>query len=236
LKADFEMEEGKTEMEYRYLGKTGLKVSLIGFGAPMTPPTENQEEFIETTYECLKLGVEKGINFIDTAEAYGLGVSETIMGKIFPRLMADLHLERKDLVITCKMFKGPTDLGLSRKHIIEGVKASLTRMNLQYVDIIFAHRPDLTTPTEEMVRAFNSVIESGHAFYWGIFINKLRLIFTGTSEFTNAQILEINEICEKYGLIKPVVEQAEYNLMIRKRFEVDLVPLYDKYGFGTTIW
>ena len=143
------------------------------------------------------------------------------------RTLKRLNVPRKDLVISTKIYKsgnGINDTMLSRKHVIEGLNASLKRLQLDYVDVVFAHRPDPITPIEEVCRAFNRVIEDGKAFYWG------------TSEWTPEQSVEAIMCCERLGLIKPIVEQAEYNLIIRKKFEVDFAPIYDKFGYGTTIW
>ena len=167
--------------------------------------------------------LENGVNYFDTAEIYGNGLAEIAMGKAFKRL----NVPRKDIVVSTKIFScgsGVNDTMLSRKHIIEGTLAGLKRLELDYVDVIFAHRPDPVTPIEETCRAFNWLIENGKAFYWG------------TSAWTPEQAMEAHLCCEKLGLIKPIVEQAEYNLIMRKEFEVDLLPIFDKLGYGTTIW
>eukprot|EP01022_Parablepharisma_sp_SALTPOND_P017226 TRINITY_DN270_c0_g1_i1.p3 TRINITY_DN270_c0_g1~~TRINITY_DN270_c0_g1_i1.p3 ORF type:complete len:299 (-),score=37.22 TRINITY_DN270_c0_g1_i1:88-984(-) len=135
--------------------------------------------------------------------------------------------ERKDFVLSSKyILSGPgvNETFLSRKHIIEGVEGSLKRLDLDYLDIAFAHRYDHSTPIEEVCRGFNQIIDDGKAFYWG------------TSEWTPEQIMEACVCCERFGLIKPIVEQPEYNMCVRERFEVDLVPLYEKKGYGTVIW
>jgi voltage-dependent potassium channel beta subunit len=212
----------KPDMVYRFLGKTGIKVSCLGFGnwvngEQITPELE------ESTYECMKKCYEAGINYFDTAEMYGFGAAETLMGKAFKRL----NLARKDFVVSTKLIRcgnGVNDLMLSRKHIIEGMTASLKRLQLDYVDVVFAHRYDQETPMEEICRAFNWLIEHNKAFYWG------------TSEWTSQQIMEAIECCERHNLIKPIVEQPEYNLFVRKNMEVELEPIIEKYGFGTTIW
>jgi len=164
-----------------------------------------------------------GVNYFDTAEIYGHGVAEIAMGKAFKKL----NKPRKDLVISTKMFtcgEGVNSGMLSRKHLIEGCHASLERLQLDYVDVLFAHRYDPLTPMEEIVRAFNWLIDHGKTFYWA------------TSEWTPEQIMEANLCCERLGLIKPIAEQAEYNLLMRKNLEVDLPPLFDKCGLGTTVW
>ncbi len=163
------------------------------------------------------------MNFYDNAEMYGNGRAETILGKALARL----GWKRSDYVLTTKIFFcgwGVNDKFLSRKHIIEGTEAALTRMQVSYVDVVYAHRYDQETPMEEICRAFNWLIEHGKAFYWG------------TSEWAPQQIMEANECCERLKLIKPVVEEPEYSLLERQRVEADYVPLYDKYGMGTTVW
>jgi len=134
---------------------------------------------------------------------------------------------RSDLVISTKLFWGgrkPNQTGLSRKHIIEGAKASLVRLQMDYVDLIFCHRPDIYTPIEETVRAMNYLIDHGLVFYWG------------TSQWTAAQITEANSIARRYDLIPPTMEQPEYNMFARNRVERDYLHLYDEIGLGTTIW
>ena len=163
------------------------------------------------------------MNYFDTAEIYGNGVAEIAMGKAFKRL----NIPRKDLVVSTKFIKcgnGVNDSMLSRKHLIEGMNASLSRLQLDYVDVAFAHRYDHITPMEETCRAFNWLIEHGKCFYWA------------TSEWNAAQVMEANRCCEKLGLIKPIADQPQYNMLIRKEFEEGLRPLYEKTGYGTTIW
>ncbi|KAJ3051891.1 Glycosyltransferase-like KOBITO 1, partial [Quaeritorhiza haematococci] len=133
----------------------------------------------------------------------------------------DFGWKRSSLVISTKIYwggRGPNDKGLSRKHIIEGLNASLKRLQLDYVDLVFAHRPDNLTPMEEIVRAFNWVIDQGKAFYWG------------TSEWSAEQISDAHRVAEKLGLIGPLMEQPQYNMFHRERFEVEYAPLYKKYG------
>ncbi|KAJ3314783.1 ATP-sensitive inward rectifier potassium channel 1, partial [Gonapodya sp. JEL0774] len=164
-----------------------------------------------------------GVNFFDTAEVYADGRSEIDMGKAFK----SLGVKRSDLVVATKLFwggPGINDQGLSRKHIIEGTKASLERLGLDYVDLIFAHRPDNETPIEETVRAFNYLLDHGQAFYWG------------TSEWTAQQITEAHRVADKLGLVGPSMEQPEYNMFARERFEKEYAPLYRDFGMGTTIW
>lgn len=210
------------EMEYRYLGPSGLKVSALSYGNWLT---SNDKALEESTIECVKRCYEYGVNFFDTAEIYGepYGLAEIVMGKAIKAL----NVPREKLVISTKILKGGTgvnEVGQSRKHIIEGINNSLKRLGLDYVDVIFCHRPDLFTPVEETCRAMNWVIENGKAFYWG------------TSEHSAAEIEKIHACCDKLGLIKPIVEQPQYNMLHRERFEAEYGVLFDKYGLGSTIW
>jgi voltage-dependent potassium channel beta subunit len=214
-------------MEYRFLGPTGLKVSTLGFGC-MTFEDLSKED---TYFEIFKKCYDSGINFFDTAENYFNGNSEILLGRCLKRS----GIPREELVISTKLFYSnmdflnlpkwkPNTYGLSRKHIIEGVKNSLKRLQLDYVDILFCHRYDHEVPLEEICRAMNWVIEQGWAFYWG------------TSEWPAEKIIEAYGICDKLGLMRPVVEQPQYNMLVRERFEVEFGELFDKYHMGSTIW
>ena len=207
-------------MLYRNLGNTGMKVSVLGFGNWVTSHNPDQAK---TTEECVVRCVEEGINFFDTAEIYGFGEAERIFGDIFAK-----HAWPRDkLVISTKFIRsgpGINDGGLSRKHIVEGVKASLKRLKMDYVDVILAHRPDFDTPMEETVRAMNWVIQNGLAFYWG------------TSEWSAAMIQEACGEAERLGLIGPVVEQPQYNMLVRDKFEKEYAYLFDKHRMGSTVW
>lgn len=207
-------------MEYRYLGKSGLKVSALSFGSWVTFGSQAD---VDRALEMMKIAYDAGVNFFDNAEVYNAGDAELIMGKVIQKAGWD----RKDLVLSTKMFwggDGPNDRGLSRKHIIEGLDASLDRMELTYVDLLFAHRPDQHTPIEETVRAMNHVIDQGKAFYWG------------TSEWSSQQIMEAYGIARREHLIPPLMEQPQYNMFHRERFEVEYRRLYTEIGLGTTIW
>ena len=204
-------------MEYRYLGNTGLKVSVLGFGNFIN----NKNDF--STKECFLKALENGINFFDTAEIYGYGSGETSFGKI----IKELNIPREKIVISTKIFKigdDPNDSFLSRKHIREGIKNSLKRLQLKYVDIVYCHRYDMYTPIEEVCRAMNWLIEQGLTFYWG------------TSEWTASQIMEAYFICEKLDLDPPVVEQCCYNMLKRENMEVNYRDLFKKYKMGTTVY
>lgn len=207
-------------MEYRYLGKSGLKVSALSFGSWVTFHDQIGED---VAYQCMKEAYDAGVNFFDNAEVYANGQSEVLMGKVLKKT----GWKRSDLVLSTKIFwggDGPNDKGLSRKHILEGTDAALKRMQVEYVDLIFCHRPDPHTPIEETVRAMNHIIDQGKAFYWG------------TSEWTAQQIMEAYGIARREHLIPPLMEQPEYNMFRRDKIEKGYLPLYNEVGLGTTIW
>ncbi|MFG0328400.1 MAG: potassium channel beta subunit family protein [Phycisphaerales bacterium] len=207
-------------MEYRYLGRSGLRVSALSFGSWVTFGDQMDEDL---ALECMKTAYDAGVNFFDNAEVYAHGKSETIMGKVLKRA----GWKRKDYLVSTKIFwggKGPNDSGLSRKHIVEGTDAALERLQLEYVDLIFCHRPDKHTPIEETVRAMTHVIDRGKAFYWG------------TSEWSAEQIRAAHECAVRLHLIPPTMEQPQYNMVHRERFEREYAPLYRDLGLGTTIW
>lgn len=210
--------KGETMMRYRKLGASGLKVSELSFGSWLTFGSRLDQQGVK---ECMREAFTAGVNFFDNAEAYAGGVSEMVMGEALK------EYRREDLVVSTKIFfggRGANDRGLSRKHLIEGTKNSLKRLQLEYVDLLFCHRPDSTTPIEETVRAMDQIVRSGLAFYWG------------TSEWSAGEIEEAYRIAKEIGAIAPTMEQPEYNLFHRKRVEEEYAPLYEKYGLGTTIW
>lgn len=205
-------------MEYRFLGSSGLKLSALSFGSWITF-TDQMEE--DRTYECMKVAFDAGVNFFDTAEAYGSGKAETIIG----RALKKAGWKRSAVVISTKVFwggPGPNDIGLSRKHILEGLEASLTRLQLTYVDLLFCHRPDRHTPIEETVRAMTHVIHQGKALYWG------------TSEWSADQIIEAYDTARREHLIPPQMEQPEYNMFERQRVEKEYARLCGRIGLGLT--
>jgi voltage-dependent potassium channel beta subunit len=207
-------------MEYRSLGKSGLKVSALSFGAWVT--FDDQLD-VDTAYQCMKTAYDAGVNFFDNAEAYAAGKAETIMGKVLRKA----EWKRSDLVVSTKIFwggAGPNDRGLSRKHIIEGTDAALRRLDMDYVDLIFCHRPDLETPIEETVWAMNHVLNQGKALYWG------------TSEWSAAQIRRAYDFARREHLIPPTMEQPQYNMFTREKVETEYAELYEEIGLGTTIW
>ena len=207
-------------MEYRYLGKSGLKVSALSFGSWVTFGSQVD---VDKALELMKIAYDAGVNFFDNAEVYSDGVSESIMGEVIKKT----GWKRSDLVLSTKIFwggEGPNDIGLSRKHILEGVDASLERMSVEYIDLLFAHRPDIHTPIQETVRAMNHVINQGKAFYWG------------TSEWSAQQIMEAYAIARQEHLIPPLMEQPQYNMFHREKVEKEFHQLYREIGLGTTIW
>lgn len=207
-------------MEYRFLGRSGLKVSALSFGSWVTFGEQIDEDLATA---CMKEAYDAGVNFFDNAEAYAGGDSEVVMGNIIKKQ----GWKRSDLVLSTKIFwggEGPNDSGLSYKHIIEGTNASLERMQIKYVDLIFCHRPDKFTPIEETVRAMNQVITEGKAFYWG------------TSEWSAEQIREAYRIARHEHLRPPLMEQPQYNMFKRDKVEGEFSRLYDEIGLGTTIW
>jgi voltage-dependent potassium channel beta subunit len=207
-------------MEYRSLGSSGLKVSALSFGAWVTFGTQI---FVDSALDIMQAAYEGGINFFDNAEAYAGGEAERIMGEVIKQA----GWNRSSLVISTKIFwggKGINERGLSRKHIIEGMLASLRRLQLEYVDLVFCHRPDIHTPIEETVRAMNYLIDQGLAFYWG------------TSEWSAEELLEAYHIARREHLIPPSMEQPQYNMFHRDRVEREYARLYDQIGLGTTVW
>ena len=166
---------------------------------------------------------EHGVNFFDNAEGYSAGKAETMMGNVIKKQ----GWKRSDLVVSTKIFwggDGPNDMGLSRKHIIEGTKAAIERFQMEYVDLVFCHRPDPHTPIEETVRAMNFLLDQGLAFYWG------------TSEWSAEQIRQAYEVARREHLVPPLMEQPQYNMLERKRVESEYRPLYRDFKLGLTTW
>jgi len=211
-------------MEYRNLGPSGLRVSAISLGGWLTYGGHVENE---NTFACMKAAYDAGVNFFDCAEGYAGGESERVMGEAIKKF----GWKRNDLVVSTKIYWGNANgsnpinnVGLSRKHIIEGTAACLERLQLDYVDLIYAHRPDRTTPMEETVRAFNHIIDSGKAFYWG------------TSEWTAAEISLAHACAQRLHLIGPLMEQPQYNMLARTKVESEFLPLYTNPGLGLTIF
>ncbi|KAF9444764.1 Aldo/keto reductase [Macrolepiota fuliginosa MF-IS2] len=217
--ADVKVEFDPKNMPFRRLGSSGLRVPVFSLGGWLTLGGTVVGDPVK---EIIKTAFDAGINMFDTAENYNKGKSEVEMG----RVIKELGLRRGDLVITTKIFwgtrAGHNGSGLSRKHIIEGTKESLDRMGLEYVDVLFAHRCDNTIPMEEIVRAFNWVVEKGWAFYWA------------TSEWSAREIEEAWHVADKLGLMGPIAEQCQHNMFHRERPEKEYDPLYRKYRISTT--
>lgn len=205
-------------MHYNKLGKAGIKLSEIAFGSWITFA---KQIGVNEVREFMHIAYDHGINFFDNAEGYAHGEAEVLMGKIIR------DFRREDLVISTKIFwggNGPNDTGLSRKHLLEGTKNSLKRLQLDYVDLLFCHRPDLETPIEETVLAMDFLVRNGLVLYWG------------TSEWSSSQIEAAYDVAEKLGCIKPSMEQPKYNLFFRDHLEKDYLHLFKKHGMGTTTW
>tara|TARA_B100001029_G_C15046731_1_gene447690 strand:+ start:620 stop:1555 length:936 start_codon:yes stop_codon:yes gene_type:complete len=207
-------------MEYRRLGISGLKVSALSFGSWVTFVNQLNEK---TATECMEYAYNQGVNFFDNAEAYANGKSELLMGKIINKL----KWPRDTFIISSKVFWGgeqPTQRGLSKKHINDACNAALTRMNLDYLDLFFCHRPDPETPIIETIHAMNDLIHQGKIMYWG------------TSEWSATELETAFKLCEKYNLRQPTMEQPQYNILNRNRVEKEYSVLFKKYSLGTTIW
>ncbi|MCE9644388.1 MAG: aldo/keto reductase [Chloroflexi bacterium] len=209
-------------MIYRHLGRTGIQVSELSFGSWVT--FHNQAD-VKTAVDMMAAAYESGVNFFDNAEVYAGGKSETVMGDALKKL----KWRRGSYLVSTKfywgLYEGVNEKNtLNRKRLIEGINGSLERLQLEYVDLIYCHRPDKTTPIEETVWAMHNIIEWGKAMYWG------------TSEWAASEIIEAIQIAERHHLHKPVVEQPQYNLFERKRLEGDYLRFYKEYNYGTTIW
>lgn len=209
-------------MEYRHLGKAGIQVSELSFGSWVT--FHNQAD-VSAAVEMMAAAYDAGVNFFDNAEVYAGGKSEEVMGSA----LKELKWRRGSYLVSTKFYWGLNDGAnerntLNRKRLIEGINGSLERFQLEYVDLIYCHRPDKTTPIEETVWAMHNIIEWGKAMYWG------------TSEWSAAEIAAAIEIAERHHLHKPITEQPVYNLFERHRFSSEYERVYKDYGYGTTIW
>jgi voltage-dependent potassium channel beta subunit len=207
-------------MRYRRLGKSGLQVSELSFGAWVTFAQQISEA---TAEKLMTIAYDSGVNFFDNAEAYADGKAEIVMGKILKRR----KWGRDTFLVSSKVFWGgdlPNQEGLSRKHVFEACHAALKRLQVDYLDLYFCHRPDPNTPIEETARAMNDLIAQGKVLYWG------------TSEWSAAEITETHRIADKLGLVPPTMEQPQYNMFHRNRVEKEFAPLYNAFGLGLTIW
>ena len=207
-------------MNYRRLGKTGLKVSELSYGSWVTFSFQLR---VEDATEMMKLAYDHGINFFDNAEAYASGRSEIIMGDA----IRNLGWSRDSFIVSSKVFWGgdkPTQRGLSHKHIIDACNNALKRLHVDYLDLYFCHRPDPETPIEETVRAMHTLVMQGKICYWG------------TSEWSASEIEEAFRITRDLGLTPPSMEQPEYNMFNREKMENEYLGLFEQEQLGTTTW
>ncbi len=211
--------EKERKMHYRRLGRSGIKVSELSYGAWVTFGNQLGEK---EAREIIHAAYDRGVNFFDNADIYAKGQAEILMGK------AIQGLPRPALVLSSKVFwptmPGPNGRGLSRKHIMESIHASLRRLGTDYLDIYYCHRFDPDTPIEEVVYTMNLLIQQGKILYWG------------TSEWTAAQITQAVHLARQHHLLPPVVEQPQYNMFHRRRVEVELAPVARELGIGLTTW
>ena len=210
-------------MQYRNLGKSGLKVSALSFGSWVTFHKQVDSKLAERMFGmCL----DAGVNFFDNAEGYERGMSEIVMGEA----LKSLGRSRDSYCVSSKVFFGahnnplPTQMGLSRKHVTEACNQALQRLQVDYLDLYFCHRADPDTPIEETVWAMHNLITQGKILYWG------------TSEWTAEEISQAYEFAIENNLTPPTMEQPQYNLLDRQRFEVEYKPIFEKYNMGTTTW
>ncbi len=210
-------------MEYRRLGKSGLQISALSYGAWVT---FNKQVDIDDAVEIMKTAYDAGVNFFDNAEVYEHGEAEIVMGVALKKLgwRRDSYLVSSKVMFGSVSDHKPTQWGLNRKHIIEACDQALVRLGVEALDLYFCHRPDPETPIEETVRAMSDLVQMGKAHYWG------------TSEWSAQQFMEAHGIARQYNLIPPTMEQPQYNMFHRERFEVEYARLYDTVGLGTTIW
>ena len=207
-------------MNYRRLGKAGIKISELSLGAWVTYGGQVGEDI---ALKCMSAAYDAGVNFYDNAEAYARGNAEIVMGNVIKKL----GWRRDGIVVSSKVFwggDGPNDQGLSHKHIYEACRNSMKRLQLDYLDLFYCHRPDPNTPIEETVRAMDDLIHQGKILYWG------------TSEWSAADIMHAYSVAREYDLTPPTMEQPQYNMLHRDRVEKEYLPLYREIGLGTTIW
>ena len=207
-------------MQYRKLGRSGTFVSSLSFGTWVTYGNQVDTKLSEN---LMSLAYERGVNFFDNAEVYAAGESEVIMGKT----LRSLKWPRDTFMVSSKVFWGgslPTQRGLNRKHLVEACHAALDRLQVDYLDLYFCHRPDEDTPMEEIVITMNHLMSQGKIFYWG------------TSEWNADQIMHAHAIAKEYKLVGPSMEQPQYNLFHREKLESEYLRVFKEVGIGTTIW
>ncbi len=209
-------------MEYRRLGKSGLQLSALSFGSWITFANQIKDG---TSDRLMDIAYDAGVNFFDNAEVYAAGKSEEVMGQI----LAKKQWPRDTYTVSSKVFFGaggklPTQRGLHRKHVVEACEAALKRLQTDYLDLYFCHRPDKETPIEETVFTMHNLIQQGKILYWG------------TSEWSAQEIMEAHMFARQHHLIGPTMEQPQYNMLVRRKVEVEFSQIYKTVGLGTTIW
>lgn len=211
-------------MEYRRLGRTGLQLSVLSFGSWVTFHKQIDDSIADT---LMGIAYDRGVNFFDNAEVYALGESEKMMGRVLKKKAWD----RTSYTVSSKAYFGwrgknnkPNQTGLSRKHLFEACHEALQRLQMDYLDLFFCHRPDATVPIEEVVWTMHNLIQQGKILYWG------------TSQWSGAEIMEAHRVAQQYGLIGPSMEQPQYNMFERFKMEQDYTPVFQNVGLGTTIW
>lgn len=211
-------------MEYRRMGRSGLELSVLSFGSWVTFHKQIADNSAD---ELMGLAYDNGINFFDNAEGYAFGESEKMMGRVLKAKKWD----RTSFTLSSKVYFGwrgkdnkPNQTGLSRKHIVEACHEALGRLQTDYLDLYFCHRPDTNVPIEEVVWTMHNLIQQGKVLYWG------------TSQWSGAEIMEAHRVAHQYHLIGPTVEQPQYNMFERFKVEQDYLPVFKNVGLGTTIW
>lgn len=211
-------------MEYRRMGRSGLQLNVLSYGSWVTFHKQIDDSIAD---ELMGIAYDNGINFFDNAEAYALGESEKMMGRILKKK----NWDRTSYTVSSKAFFGwrgkenkPNQTGLSRKHLMEACHEALQRLQLDYLDLFFCHRPDPNVPIEEVVWTMHNLIQQGKILYWG------------TSQWSGAEIMEAHRVAQQYRLIGPTVEQPQYNMFERFKVEQDYLPVFRNVGLGTTIW
>lgn len=206
------------------MGRTGLQLSVLSYGSWVTFHKQVEDQSAD---RLMGMAYDAGINFFDNAEAYAGGESELMMG----RVLKQKNWERSSYVVSSKAYFGmkgpdnkPNQAGLSRKHLFEACHDALRRMQLDYLDLFYCHRPDPKVPMEEIVWTMNQLIQAGKVLYWG------------TSEWSASEIMEAHKVAEHYRLIGPAMEQPQYNMFERFKMEQDYLPVFRTVGLGTTIW
>ena len=211
-------------MEYRRMGHTGLQLSVLSYGSWVSFHKQIDDQAAD---ELMSISYDHGVNFFDNAEAYALGESEKMMGRVLKKKDWD----RTSYSVSSKAYFGwrgknnkPNQTGLSRKHLFEACHEALGRLQVDYLDLFFCHRPDTSVPISEVVWTMHNLIQQGKVLYWG------------TSQWSGAEIMEAHRVADQYNLIGPAMEQPQYNMFERYKMELDYLPVFQNKGLGTTIW